>query len=100
MKVLVSSCVMGCSCKYNGGNSLNSRVVDFLKDKEVIEICPEMLVGMSIPRASAEIVNGCVTEVNGKAGKLIEGQGLFAKALINAGYRVIDSEMDCHIHTQ
>ncbi|MBV7275646.1 DUF523 domain-containing protein [Clostridium sp. PL3] len=136
MKVLVSSCVMGCNCKYNGGNSLNSRVVDFLKDKEVIKICPEMLVGMSIPRASAEIVNGCVTEVNGKnvdkeyrkgvelalekiknedidlvilqsrsptcgvnriydgsfTGKLIEGQGLFAKALINAGYRVIDSE--------
>ncbi|KEI75047.1 hypothetical protein N486_04385 [Clostridium botulinum B2 128] len=132
MKVLVSSCVMGCNCKYNGGNNLNSRVVDFLRDKEVIEICPEMLASMSIPRASAEIVDGCVTESNGKnvdkeyrkgvelalekikdedivqsrsptcgvnriydgsfTGKLIEGQGLFAKALIYAGYKVIDSE--------
>ncbi|MBV7272757.1 DUF523 domain-containing protein [Clostridium sp. PL3] len=66
MKVLVSSCIIGCNCKYNGGNNLNSRVVDFLKDEEVIEVCPEMLVGMSIPRASAEIVDGCVTESNGK----------------------------------
>lgn len=66
MKVLVSACITGCNCKYNGGNNLNSKVVDFLKDKEIIEICPEMLVGMSIPRASAEIVEGCVTESNGR----------------------------------
>ncbi|NFE47395.1 DUF523 domain-containing protein, partial [Clostridium sporogenes] len=56
MKVLVSACITGCNCKYNGGNNLNPKVVEFLKDKEIIEICPEMLVGMSIPRASAEIV--------------------------------------------
>ena len=136
MRVLVSSCIMGCNCKYNGGNNLNEHVVEFLKDKEVIEICPEVLAGMSIPRASAEIVNGFITEDNGKnvheeykrgvelalekiknqnielailqsrsptcgvnkiydgsfTGKLISGQGIFAKALINAGYKVIDSE--------
>lgn len=38
MKVLVSSCIMGKNCKYNGGNNLNPKVVEFLKDKEVIEI--------------------------------------------------------------
>lgn len=32
---------------------MNHKVVEFLKGKEIIEICPEMLVGMSIPRASA-----------------------------------------------
>ncbi len=35
MKVLVSSCIMGKNCKYNGGNNLNPKVVEFLKDKEV-----------------------------------------------------------------
>ncbi|ENK0837696.1 DUF523 domain-containing protein [Clostridium botulinum] len=136
MKVLVSACITGCNCKYNGGNNLNPKVVEFLKDKEIIEICPEMLVGMSIPRDSAEIVDGCVTECNGRNvhreyekgvelalkeikdenidlailqsrsptcgvnkiydgsfnGKLIKGNGLFAKALIDKGYKVIDSE--------
>ncbi|MDD3224789.1 MAG: DUF523 domain-containing protein [Clostridium sp.] len=66
MKVLVSACITGCNCKYNGGNNLNHKVVEFLKDKEIIEICPEMLAEMSIPRASAEIVDGCVTECNGR----------------------------------
>ena len=49
MKVLVSSCIMGKNCKYNGGNNLNPKVVEFLKDKEVIEICPELLANMPTP---------------------------------------------------
>ena len=66
MKVLVSACIVGRNCKYNGGNNLNPKVINFLKDKEIIEICPEMLAGMSIPRTTAEIVDGCVTECNGR----------------------------------
>ena len=65
MKVLVSSCIMGKNCKYNGGNNLNTKVVEFLKDKEVIEICPELLANMPTPRPSAEIVNGVVVDTNG-----------------------------------
>ena len=65
MKVLVSSCIMGKNCKYNGGNNLNPKVVEFLKDKEVIEICPELLANMPTSRPSAEIVNGIVMDING-----------------------------------
>lgn len=136
MKVLVSSCILGRNCKYNGGNNLNSNVIKFLKDKEVVEICPELLANMPIPRPSAELVKGIVTDIYGNnvddsyqhasqlalekikdieidlvilqsrsptcgvnqiydgsfTNKLIEGQGLFAKALIQAGYKVLDSE--------
>ena len=38
MKVLVSACIMGHNCKYNGGNNRNQKVVDFLSDKEILEI--------------------------------------------------------------
>lgn len=65
-KILVSACVVGCNCKYNGKNNLNPKVVEFLKDKEVIKVCPEVLAGMTTPRPSAEIVDGHVTECNGK----------------------------------
>lgn len=47
-------------------NNLNPKVVEFLEDKEAIEICPEMLAGMNTPRPSAEIGNGCITECKGK----------------------------------
>ena len=65
MKVLVSACIMGSNCKYNGKNNVNIRAINFLKDKEVISICPEVLAGMKIPRSCAEIVDGRVVDENG-----------------------------------
>lgn len=65
MKVLVSACIMGSNCKYNGKNNVNIRAINFLKDKEVISICPEVLAGMKIPRTCAEIVNGRVVDETG-----------------------------------
>ena len=136
MKVLVSACIMGVNCKYNGKNNENIAAMNFLKDKEVISICPEVLAGMKIPRSCAEIVDGRVVDEKGNdvsleydkavavalskiqneeidlvivqsrsptcgvnqiydgsfTGKLIPGMGLFAKALKQRGYNVIDVE--------
>ena len=58
MKIAVSACLMGENCKYNGGNNLNARVVDFIGDKEYIKICPEVLAGLGTPRVPIEIVDG------------------------------------------
>ena len=32
-KVLVSACLVGENCKYNGGNNKNEKIIEFLKDK-------------------------------------------------------------------
>ena len=72
MKVLVSACIMGTNCKYNGKNNKNLAVINFLKDKEVISICPEVLAGMKIPRPCAEIVNGIVVDENGNETKEVK----------------------------
>ena len=65
VKILVSACIMGVDCKYNGKNNKNLAVINYLKDKEIICICPEQLAGMTTPRPCAEIVNGVVTDENG-----------------------------------
>ena len=62
MKILVSACIMGVDCKYNGKNNKNLAAINYLKDKEIICICPEQLAGMATPRPCAEIVNGVVTD--------------------------------------
>ncbi len=66
MKVVVSACLLGRNCKYNGGNNRNERVLKFLEDKEIIEVCPEVLAGLGTPRTPIEIVNGVVYDMNGK----------------------------------
>lgn len=65
MKVLVSACLLGENCKYNGGNNYNPTVVEFLQGKEVLPICPEMLSGMGCPRTPIEIVDGVLMDRNG-----------------------------------
>jgi len=65
MKVLVSACLLGENCKYNGGNNFSSAVMEFVKEKEVIPICPEMMAGMGCPRTPIEIVNGVLMDRNG-----------------------------------
>lgn len=65
MKILVSACLLGKNCKYNGGNNLNQGVLDFIEGHEVIGVCPEQLGGLSTPRLPAEIVDGIVTNKEG-----------------------------------
>lgn len=57
MKVCVSACLLGKNCKYNGGNNYNEAVAQFVKDKEVVSVCPEQLGGLPTPRVPSEIVH-------------------------------------------
>ncbi len=54
--ILVSACLLGINCKYNGENNKNENVKKFLESKEFIIVCPEQLGGMSTPREPSEIV--------------------------------------------
>ncbi|MBE6975956.1 MAG: DUF523 domain-containing protein [Ruminococcaceae bacterium] len=54
-KILVSACLLGENCKYNGGNNYSEAVVRFTEGKEVIPVCPERLAGLGIPRTPIEI---------------------------------------------
>lgn len=65
MKILVSACLLGKNCKYNGGNNLNQGVLEFIEGHEVIGVCPEQMGGLSTPRLPAEIVAGLVTNKEG-----------------------------------
>lgn len=66
MKILVSGCLLGEKCKYNGGSNYSEKVAEYIKGHEVISACPECLGGLPTPRVPAEIVNGVVTNREGK----------------------------------
>ena len=66
MKILVSGCLLGENCKYNGGNNYSEKVAEYIKGHQVISVCPECLGGLPTPRVPAEIVNGVVINKEGK----------------------------------
>lgn len=54
--MLISACLLGINCKYNGESNYNQRIVDLTKDEKVIPVCPEQLGGLTTPRLPCEIV--------------------------------------------
>lgn len=66
--IIVSACLCGVNCKYNGGNNLNNEILNLFKRGEAVLICPEQLGGQCTPRAAHEICNGTGADViDGKA---------------------------------
>lgn len=58
--ILISACLVGINCKYNGKNNYNEKAMELVKNGQAIPICPEQLGGLSTPRNPAEIktING------------------------------------------
>jgi len=54
--ILVSACLMGIDCKYNGGNNKIEILNELLKDETLIPVCPEQLGGLKTPRNPSEII--------------------------------------------
>lgn len=65
MKIMVSACLMGQNCKYNGGNNLSKKLLKYVAGHEVYSVCPEVMGGLSTPRVPCEIVDGVVMNRDG-----------------------------------
>ena len=66
MKIMVSACLAGENCKYNGGSNRNEKVLQLMADHEVITVCPEQIGGLPTPRVPSEIRYGVVTAKDGR----------------------------------
>ena len=66
MKIMVSACLAGENCKYSGGNNLDQRVIELMRENEVITVCPEQMGGLPTPRLPSEIRDGVVTAKDGR----------------------------------
>jgi len=66
--VLVSACLAGIDCTYEGRNNLNPVIKKMIEDSIAIPVCPEVLGGLGIPRENSEIIGGDGSDVlKGKA---------------------------------
>lgn len=63
--IIVSACLLGENCKYNGGNNLSTPIVEYLKDKEILPVCPEVLAGLGVPREPIELKGGVPYRIDG-----------------------------------
>lgn len=55
MNILVSACLLGVNCRYDGQGKLHEALLSLLKEHQLIPVCPEQLGGLQTPRPPAEI---------------------------------------------
>lgn len=66
MNILVSSCLAGTNCKYNGENNFSKKISKLMDKHTIVPVCPEVLGGLPTPRSPAEIRGKQVINKNGE----------------------------------
>ncbi len=73
---LVSACLVGISCRYDGKVKSHSACLQYLKGKKWLPVCPEQLGGLPTPRMAAELSGGDGKDVLSGKAKVITTEGL------------------------
>ncbi len=56
--IIVSACLLGVPCRYNGRHAFSSRVLNYVRNYPFVPVCPEVLAGFGVPRHQAWFVGG------------------------------------------
>jgi len=64
--IIVSACLAGINCRYDGKNNFNEKIVRLVQNGDAIPICPEQLGGLTTPRIPAEILGNKIITKRGK----------------------------------
>ncbi|MDQ7772623.1 MAG: DUF523 domain-containing protein [Elusimicrobiales bacterium] len=64
--LLVSACLLGVRCRYDGGEEYLPEVARLMERYDLVAVCPEALGGMPAPRTPAEIRGARVVSIDGE----------------------------------
>ncbi len=65
MNILVSACLLGCPCRYDGKSKPHPAVLALMDAHTLIPVCPEQMGGLATPRPPAEQKDSGVFTQNG-----------------------------------
>ena len=63
---VVSACLAGRHCKYNGGSNPCAQAIRLVKEGKALPVCPESLSGLPCPREPSERSGGKFFSKSGK----------------------------------
>ncbi|MBR5947033.1 MAG: DUF523 domain-containing protein [Clostridia bacterium] len=69
--IIVSSCLIGIPCRYDGKAQPNDEAVRLYNMGIAVPVCPECLGGLPTPRTAAEIVGGTGEDVLSSRARVI-----------------------------
>lgn len=84
--ILVSSCLAGISCRYDGKAKTDPQILEAVRDGRAIPACAEVLGNLPTPRPPAEIVGGDGNDVLAGTAQVrtIDGEDVTEQFLVGA----------------
>ncbi len=73
--VLVSACLLGARCRWDGGDRRDERALAALRGREVIPICPEEAAGLGTPRPPCDLAGGDGADVLDGGARVVSREG-------------------------
>lgn len=73
--IIVSACLIGKRCRYNGEDRAHPGVIRFLGKKRYVAVCPERLADWGVPRPPVEFHGGGAREVAAGKARIIDRFG-------------------------
>lgn len=87
-KYLVSACLVGHPCRYDGNTKLNRPLMARLGKEHVLAVCPEQLGGLSTPRPACRLVGGDGADVLAGRAKVVDTLGIDRTSAFLQGARL------------
>lgn len=72
---MISACLLGIRCRYDGQHSLCPDLAHFMSSYPFVPFCPEQLGGLPTPRPEARIIGGDGRNILSGDGKLVDMDG-------------------------
>ena len=97
-KILVSACLAGAKCRYNGKDAFNVKILELMQDSEIICVCPELLGGELTPRPACNIVGGDGRDVINGTAKVIgvDGQD-YTQSYLNGAQKALKIALENNV---
>ncbi len=88
LPILVSACLLGEPCRWDGGDRRDERVLRSLAGRAVVPICPEVAAGLGTPRPPCDIAGGDGAAVLAGRARVLTGSGADVTAVFRRGAEV------------
>lgn len=90
--VLVSACLAGRQCRYDGSGALAGAVASLMNEGRAVLVCPEVDGGFGTPRSPAEIVGGDGRDVLAGRARVVTRDGMdVTEAYLKGARRALDA---------
>ena len=88
LPVLVSACLAGCECRFDGSANTVATVAQMAEEGRAVLACPEEDGGLPTPRPPAEIVGGDGADVLAGRARVVTRDGTDVTDIYVAGARI------------